>query len=325
MTQFTAAKGIKNPHLQTLLPRFIRKKALFEPIWQTLDTPDGDFLDLAWSEDPSSESARKKPLFVLFHGLEGSFFSPYANGLMNAFANAGWLSVMMHFRGCSGKPNRLARAYHSGETEDARFFLQHLQRHFPQNRKVALGISLGGNMLANYLATYQDDPLVDAATIVSAPLDLSACSERIEQGFSRVYRRYLLSSLKKNALQKHHLLSNALAISPHSIKKLTRLYQFDDLITAPLHGFKNALDYYQQCSGLHKLREIRIPTQIIHAKDDPFMTDAVIPKFVLPDNIDYRLFDHGGHVGFLTGSALHPRFWLEEALPSYYESLAVSA
>src|SRR5690606_4655188 len=109
--------------LQTLLPRFIRKKALFEPIWQTLDTPDGDFLDLAWSEDPSSESARKKPLFVLFHGLEGSFFSPYANGLMNAFANAGWLSVMMHFRGCSGKPNCLARAYHSGETEDARYFL----------------------------------------------------------------------------------------------------------------------------------------------------------------------------------------------------------
>ncbi|MBG0755710.1 hydrolase [Vibrio cidicii] len=325
MTQFTAAKGIKNPHLQTLLPRFIRKKALFEPVWQTLDTPDGDFLDLAWSEDPSSKNASKKPLFVLFHGLEGSFFSPYANGLMNAFANAGWLSVMMHFRGCSGKPNRLARAYHSGETEDARYFLQHLQRHFPQNRKVALGISLGGNMLANYLATYQDDPLVDAATIVSAPLDLSACSERIEQGFSRVYRRYLLSSLKKNALQKHHLLSNALAISPHSIKKLTRLYQFDDLITAPLHGFRNALDYYQQCSGLHKLREIRIPTQIIHAKDDPFMTDAVIPKFVLPDNIDYRLFDHGGHVGFLTGSALNPRFWLEEALPSYYESLAVSA
>ncbi|KJR34158.1 hydrolase [Vibrio navarrensis] len=325
MTQFTAARGIKNPHLQTLLPRFIRKKALFEPIWQTLDTPDGDFLDLAWSEDPSNESASKKPLFVLFHGLEGSFFSPYANGLMYAFANAGWLSVMMHFRGCSGKPNRLARAYHSGETEDARYFLQHLQRHFPQNHKVALGISLGGNMLANYLATYQDAPLVDAATIVSAPLDLSACSERIEQGFSRIYRRYLLSSLKKNALQKHHLLSNALAISPRSIKKLTRLYQFDDLITAPLHGFKNALDYYQQCSGLHKLREIRIPTQIIHAKDDPFMTDAVIPKFVLPDNIDYRLFDHGGHVGFLTGSALHPRFWLEESLPSYYESLAVSA
>lgn len=106
MTQFFAAAGIKNPHLQTLLPRFIRKKALFTPIWQTLDTDDGDFLDLAWSEDPTKEPTQNKPIFVLFHGLEGCFYSPYANGLMNAFAKSGWLSVMMHFRGCSGKPNK---------------------------------------------------------------------------------------------------------------------------------------------------------------------------------------------------------------------------
>ncbi|EGQ7854166.1 hydrolase [Vibrio vulnificus] len=323
MTQFTAATGIKNPHLQTLLPRLIRKKALFEPVWQTLDTPDGDFLDLAWSEDPQSLE-KNKPLFVLFHGLEGCFYSPYANGLMKAFADAGWLAVMMHFRGCSGKPNRLARAYHSGEVEDARLFLTHLHDAFPHTVKVAVGISLGGNMLANYLAKYQGDERLDAAAIVSAPLDLSACSQRIEQGFSRVYRRYLLSSLKRNALRKHHLLAGELSLSYQAIRQLKRLYEFDDLITAPLHGFQDAADYYQQCSGLNKLREIRIPTQIIHAKDDPFMTDAVIPKFVLPDNIDYRLFDHGGHVGFLSGSALQPRFWLEEALPAYYESLAVS-
>ena len=139
MTIFTAAAGLSNPHLQTLVPRFIRKQALFSPQWQTLETPDGDFLDLAWSEspdgdgsngdesnsdnlsndNPSSDKLSNKPIFILFHGLEGSFESPYANGLMNAFAKDGWLSVMMHFRGCSGKPNRLARAYHSGEVEDA--------------------------------------------------------------------------------------------------------------------------------------------------------------------------------------------------------------
>ncbi|MGF1814718.1 hydrolase, partial [Vibrio splendidus] len=109
MTIFTAAAGLSNPHLQTLVPRFIRKQALFDPQWQTLETPDGDFLDLAWSESPegdtpSNEARSNKPIFVLFHGLEGSFESPYANGLMNAFAKDGWLSVMMHFRGCSGKP-----------------------------------------------------------------------------------------------------------------------------------------------------------------------------------------------------------------------------
>lgn len=321
MTQFVAAKGLSNPHLQTLAPRLIRKKALFEPIWQTLDTPDGDFLDIAWGEDSQTTAAKSKPIFVLFHGLEGCFYSPYANGLMDAFNKQGWLSVMMHFRGCSGKPNKLARAYHSGEVEDARFFLQYLDSLFPSQKKVAVGISLGGNMLANYLAKYNQDPLLDAATIVSAPLDLSACSERIEQGFSKLYKNYLLSSLKKSALQKHHLLKGELGLTYQCIKRVTRLYEFDDLITAPLHGFKDAEDYYQRCSGIHRLKEIKIPTQIIHAKDDPFMTDAVIPKYVLPDNIDYRLFDQGGHVGFVTGSAIKPRFWLEEALPAYYESL----
>ncbi|CAH1582720.1 hydrolase [Vibrio rotiferianus] len=322
MTQFFAAAGIKNPHLQTLLPRFIRKKALFTPVWQTLDTPDDDFLDLAWSEQQDTEIAHNKPIFVLFHGLEGCFYSPYANGLMNAFSKSGWLSVMMHFRGCSGKPNKKARAYHSGEVTDARFFLEQLNQQFPNTPKVAVGISLGGNMLANYLAQYRDDPILSAATIVSAPLDLSACANRIEQGFSKVYKRYLLSSLKRNALQKHDLIQGELALSYSSIKRVTRLYEFDDLVTAPLHGFKDAQDYYDQCSGLSKLQQITLPTLIIHAKDDPFMTEAVIPKFVLPDNIDYRLYENGGHVGFLTGTALKPKFWLEEALPAYYESIA---
>lgn len=321
MTQFIAATGLTNPHLQTLVPRIIRKKALFEPVWETIDTPDGDFLDLAWSEDWQSQSAQSKPLFILFHGLEGCFYSPYANGLMDAFAKQGWLSVMMHFRGCSGKPNHLARAYHSGEVEDARLFLRLLQQRFASQPKVAAGISLGGNMLANYLAEYADDTLLDAATLISAPLDLSACSARMEVGFSKVYRSYLLRSMKSNALRKHQLIKGEIGVSYQSIKRVTRLYEFDDLITAPLHGFKDAEDYYQKCSGIHRLQAIRLPTQIIHAKDDPFMTDAVIPKFVLPSNIDYRLFANGGHVGFLSGSALKPQFWLEQALPAYYQGL----
>lgn len=324
MTNFTAAKGLSNPHLQTLVPRFIRKKALFEPIWQRLDTQDNDFIDLAWSEDWQTAQAQKKPIFILFHGLEGCFYSPYANGLMHAFAKQGWLSVMMHFRGCSGQPNRNARSYHSGEVEDARYFLEHINLQLPNQTKVAVGISIGGNMLANYLAQYNQEPIISAATIISAPLDLSACSARIEQGFSKIYKTYLLASLKKNALRKHHLIKGELDVSYQSIKRVTKLYEFDDLITAPLHGFKGAQDYYQRCSGIHKLKDIRLPLQIIHAKDDPFMTEAVIPKYALPSNIDYRLFEQGGHVGFVTGSAIRPKFWLEEALPAYYQSWALS-
>lgn len=316
MSPFIVANGLTNPHLQTLLPRLIRRAACFTPVWQTLTTPDNDFLDLAWSE--SAKPSVDKPIFVLFHGLEGSFYSPYANGLMGAFAQHGWLSVMMHFRGCSGKPNRLARAYHSGETEDARFVLEYLREQFPQRTIIATGVSLGGNMLVNYLARYRDDPIVDAATIISAPLDLAACSQRIEQGFSKVYRRYLLSSLKNNALKKAPLLQNELGLTTQCIRRVSKLYQFDDLITAPLHGFKDAQDYYQQCSGIIKLNAITIPTLIIHAADDPFMTEAVIPRGPLNPQINYQLFEHGGHVGFLTGSLGQPKFWLEQALPSYY-------
>lgn len=319
MTPFIAARGLANPHIQTIAPRFLRKKACFEPIWQTLETPDGDFLDLAWSEEWQSSSAQQKPLFILFHGLEGSFHSPYANGLMHAFSKQGWLAVMMHFRGCSGKPNRLARAYHSGETEDARFFLENVQERFPTQAKVAVGVSLGGNMLVNYLAHYRTDPIINAATIVSAPLDLAACSWRIEQGASRIYRTYLLSSLKRTAQRKYPQLQKELNISLKHIHNLSRLSDFDDLITAPLHGFADAQDYYRRCSGLQFLEQINVPTQLIHAKDDPFMTDAVIPTFPLPSHIDYHLFEQGGHVGFITGSLRKPRFWLEDALPAYYQ------
>ncbi len=321
MTQFIAATGIKNPHLQTLLPRLIRRKVLFDPVWQTLDTWDGDFLDLAWSEDYTTEVAQTKPLFILFHGLEGGFDSPYANGLMHAFHQQGWLAVIMHFRGCSGKPNRLARSYHSGEIEDARFLLEYLNQKFPHQQKLAAGISLGGNMLVNYLAHFNDNPLLNAATVISAPLDLASCSYRIEKGFSRIYKKYLLSSLKRSVLAKNTLLRDKINLSECRINRITRLEEFDDLITAPLNGFVDAQDYYRQCSGLAKLKQITIPTQIIQAKDDPFMTDAVVPKYILPDVIDYRLFAHGGHVGFLSGSLLHPHFWLEENLPAYYQSM----
>ncbi|CAM3565418.1 putative hydrolase [Vibrio aerogenes CECT 7868] len=315
---FKPASGGVNPHTQTLLPRFIRKKNLFIPHWETITTPDDDVLDIAWSENPHAEPAQNKPLFILFHGLEGSFNSPYANGLMHAFAQQGWLAVMMHFRGCSGKPNLQARAYHSGETADPRHFLQMVAERFPDTYKTATGISLGGNMLANYLVEFAEDPLIDSATIISAPFDLAACSERINGGFSKIYQRYLLGSLKKNALQRLQILRQKIPVTAGEIQSIPTLRKFDDLITAPLHGFSDATHYYHQCSAIHKLNHIRLPTLIIHSRDDPFMTDSVIPSAPLPEAVNYQLLDHGGHVGFLSGSLFKPTFWLEQILPTYY-------
>ena len=317
MQEFVAAKWLTNPHLQTILPRIIRKKPLFEPIWQRINTPDGDFLDLCWTESP--DKTANKPIVILFHGLAGGFCSPYANGLLHSVKQQGWVGVLMHFRGCSGQINRKPYSYHSGETSDARFILELLEQKY-RRTMVAVGISLGGNMLIKYLAEYSNNPLIKAGMAVSPPLDLAACSERLQQGFSRIYQAYLLRLMNKSLREK--LLRHV------QIGKITKLgqthfssiYQFDNLVTAPLHGFTDADSYYQQCSGIFALNQIQAPLKIIHAKDDPFMTEAVIPSFLLPKNIEYHLTEQGGHVGFIGGSITNPTFWLEQEVPNWLKS-----
>ncbi|WJM84287.1 hydrolase [Dickeya chrysanthemi] len=315
-TCFQPLSGAHNPHVQTLLPRLLRRRPALQPVWQRLTLPDGDFVDLAWSEAPAQ--AAHKPRVVLFHGLEGSFHSPYAHGLMAACRQRGWLAVVMHFRGCSGQPNLLPRAYHAGETEDARYFLHWLRRTFGAAPTVAVGFSLGGNMLACLLAQ-PGESLLNAAAVVSAPLMLEPCSYRLERGFSRFYQRYLLHSLRRNALHKLAMFPDCLPISAGQLRQVRRLRQFDELITARLHGFTDATDYYRRNSALPLLPRIRQPLLIIHAKDDPFMTPAVIPEpSQLPANIDYQLTEHGGHVGFVGGTWHQPELWLEQRLPNWF-------
>lgn len=313
---FRPLAGASNPHLQTLLPRLVRRHVQLQPFWQRLELPDGDFVDLAWSENP--ELARDKPRVVLFHGLEGNFYSPYAHGLLSAWQAKGWLGVVMHFRGCSGEPNRKSRIYHSGETEDARFFLRWLRERYGQVPTAAVGVSLGGNMLAMYLAEQGQDSLLQAAVVVSAPLMLEPCANRMEQGFSRVYQHYLLGQLKLNATRKLLHYPGSLPLDLAQLKGLRRIRDFDDVITAKIHGFNDAVDYYRRCSALPLLPQITTPLLIIHAKDDPFMTAEVIPDLSeLPANIDYQLTEHGGHVGFVGGSLKHPQMWLEQRIPAW--------
>lgn len=274
--EFIPMRGFSNCHLQTMLPRLFRRQVKFTPYWQRLELPDGDFVDLAWSENPAQ--AQHKPRLVVFHGLEGSLNSPYAHGLVEAAQKRGWLGVVMHFRGCSGEPNRMHRIYHSGETEDASWFLRWLQREFGHAPTAAVGYSLGGNMLACLLAKEGNDLPVDAAVIVSAPFMLEACSYHMEKGFSRVYQRYLLNLLKANAARKLAAYPGTLPINLAQLKSVRRIREFDDLITARIHGYADAIDYYRQCSAMPMLNRIAKPTLIIHAKDDPFMDHQVIPK-----------------------------------------------
>lgn len=315
-TAFSPLPGARNPHLQTLLPRLLRRRITLRPHWQRLTLPDSDFVDLAWSEDPAQAS--HKPRVVLFHGLEGSFSSPYAHGLMQVCKARGWLSVVMHFRGCSGEPNRLNRIYHSGETDDASYFLRWLREKWGTVPTAAVGFSLGGNMLACLMGQQGKACLLDAGVVVSAPLMLEPCSLRLEQGFSRIYQRYLLNLLKQNAKRKLLAWPGTLPVDLPQLKAIKKLREFDDAITARAHGFSDAGDYYRRCSALPLLSGVTKPLLIIHAQDDPFMTADVIPgPTQLSPTTDYQLTQFGGHVGFVGGTLRQPQMWLEQRIPQW--------
>ncbi|GAA3549218.1 hydrolase [Zobellella aerophila] len=308
---FTSPWWARSGHVQTIFAKYLHRTNIAYRS-QRLELPDGDFVDLAWGLPRLPDTS---PLVVLFHGLEGCVQSHYAKGMMAAVHARGWQPLLMHFRGCSGVPNRTLTAYHSGATEDPHYLLQRLASHFPGRPLAAIGYSLGGNMLVNYLAEHRDNPLCCAA-VISAPLHLAACAERIDQGFSRVYQYYLLQRMKRN--WQRRLARHPGQAWSDELERIRSLKQFDDRITAPMHGFRDADDYYRRCSGLSRLKTINTPTLVIHAADDPFMSAAVIPDPAsLSPTIHYELSRTGGHVGFMQGPPWRPRFWLEQRIPDW--------
>jgi uncharacterized protein len=315
-SQFTPASGLRNTHLQTLLPTFIRNNLKLEGIKETLELDDGDFLDLVWTEKPD----RNKPIVIVFHGLEGSINSPYVMGVMLAIKNQGWSGLLMHFRGCSEKYNRLPRTYHSGETGDAKYLLSWLKKHYPESPLAAVGFSLGGNMLLKLQAELGESSPFKATVSVCAPMLLSDCADRLNMGFSKIYQAYLLRHLKTkvrvNAVR--HNYKNLINFNVNNINQLKTFWQFDDLVTAPLHGFSGVDDYYAHSSARQYLNKIKTPGLILQALDDPFMTAAVIPReSELSSSTQLELSEHGGHVGFIGGTLLKPEFWLEKRIPEY--------
>lgn len=320
MLPFKPHPLLKNCHLQTLWTRLARYRANSRVYWHSLSLPDGDFVDLAWSAPmPECLHDSDTPLLIIFHGLEGSVRSAYADHLMNYANSNGWHAVTMHFRGCSGRLNRAHRAYHSGDTADARYFIETLQQ-LTSKPLYAAGFSLGGNMLVKLLGEAPALPLRQAVC-VSAPLALGPSSYRIDQGFSRIYRTHLLDNLKRKVLLKLQRgeLANHIRLDASAIRRIVNFRTFDDQITAPLHGFRDVDDYYSTCSGLHFLSRVRHPLLIIHAADDPFTCAESIPQpDSYPANIKHELSEHGGHVGFISSRRGRPHFWLSQRIFSYF-------
>ena len=320
---FQPPRWLRNRHLQTIYPSMPwawRTRPAMRR--ETLDLPDGDATAIDWLEsaDDIPDSA---PLLVILHGLEGSAESSYARMLMESARNRGWRSCVLHFRDCGDYTNRLPRRYHAGETNDLRYFLNRLHEQRETSLNVgpllAVGYSLGGNVLLKYLGESGQETPLDAAVAVCVPLDLHECAEALNIGFSRTYQRYLLKRMKKAVVRKFD--RHTAAFDWQRAMDAKTFAEFDDAVTAPLHGFSGKQDYYDRCSSVHYLKDIEKPTLIINALDDPFMTQHVIPaEHRLSEQVTLEVAEGGGHVGFIDGGPpWRPTFYLPGRILEFLE------
>ncbi len=282
---------------------------------EQFELPDGDFIDLVWTEEKDSG-----PLIILLHGLEGSIDSPYVNGILKTINACGWQGVLMQFRGCSGRHNRLDRSYHSGDTSDINTLATELKSRYPGRMLAAIGVSLGGNVLIKYLGEQGNSSPFKAAMAISIPFDLSNCATVLKTGFSRIYQRYLINSLGEKVRDKFK--DRPAPIDLSKLDEWTDFFLFDDNVTAPLHGFKNVDDYYTKSSCKQFLKYITTPTLILHSKDDPFMNEAALPtEKELSPSVTLELTEHGGHVGFIYGSSpINLKYWSQKRIVEFFGS-----
>jgi predicted alpha/beta-fold hydrolase len=301
MQQYRAPRWLPGGHLQTIWPALFSRPVPGEaPTYrrERWDTPDGDFVDVDFIDaaDPAA------PLLVLFHGLEGSSRSPYALAFAHRAVTLGWAYAVPHFRGCSGELNRAPRAYHSGDFEEIGWVLARL-RAGRQNPLLAVGVSLGGNALLRWAEEAGDSAAATARAVaaVCAPVDLAAGGHAIGRGFNRqVYTRMFLRTMKPKALLKWQ--QHPGLFDRERLLRARTLYEFDNLFTAPLHGFKDTDDYWSRASAKPHLRRIRIPALVLNARNDPFVPARSLPG---PQEVGpcVTLWQpaHGGHVGFARG------------------------
>ncbi len=297
---FTPAWWLRNRHLQTLWAKFFRRRP--EPPRRVIrvEMPDGDEVRLVRVDAPAG-----RPRLLLLHGLEGTEQSPYARGILAEAHQRGWGADLLIFRSCGGEMNRARRSYHSGETTDLAFILQRLLGEFPDVSFGLTGVSLGGNVLLKFLGEEGESlpERVRAAAAVSVPFDLERGCRYLSQGFSRVYEKHFLESLKRKARAKLERYPDL--VDAGALARADTIYDFDDVFTAPVHGFRDAHDYYSRSSSIHFLERIRIPTLLLSAVDDPFLPSAVLeevrPIAARNPALTVEFVPEGGHVGFVQG------------------------
>lgn len=319
-SSFKPAWWLASSHGQTLFPTLTRNIQAPVDLLERIELPDGDFIDLAWAINGLDSQT---PLVILLHGLGGSVESTYVGGLMRAFNHCGWRTVLMHLRGASLEPNRLPRAYHSGDTGDVNYILNLLSQREPQTKKAVVGVSLGGNILLKWLGEQGPQTLINAAVAVSVPFQLRLVADRISRGFSRIYQSYLLRRMKLIFKRKESIFTDELPQAFKDMDKWHCFWTFDEYVTAPLNGFPHVHAYYKEASSRSYIAKIATKTLIIHALDDPFMTPEIVPsEEELSEDVTLELSAKGGHVGFISGNMPgKPVYWLEQRIPDYLESV----
>ena len=310
---YRAPAWLPGGHAQTIWPLLIRPRPL--PMRrERWDTPDGDFIDVDFVDGPPAA-----PLLVMFHGLEGSSSSPYATAAARACREAGWRLALPHFRGCSGELNRRPRAYHSGDSAEIDWVLRRLQAANQGRRVNAAGVSLGGNALLKWAG--EQGPA--AATVVNgvagicAPLDLAACGHHLARGFNRIYTRHFLNTMK--VVSAARLKQFPGLFDEARMRAAANLWQFDDAVTGPVHGFAGADDYWARSSAKPWLKSIVVPTLAVNPKNDPFLPGHHLPRAdQVGPGVRLEQPAEGGHVGFVSGSFPGRLDWLPQRLLHFF-------
>ncbi|MCK6610250.1 MAG: alpha/beta fold hydrolase [Bacteroidia bacterium] len=315
-SNFRGNKFIRNGHLETMLPALFRKvKSTYSRF--RLELEDGDFMDLDCIHQPKPDA----PILVLFHGLEGSSQSQYMLGFSRMFSQLNYRIVAVNFRSCSGEMNRLIRSYNAGVTEDIHRVMQWIRSHYEDASVYALGFSLGGNALLKYACDGNyvlPENLVKVAA-VSSPVDLAAGAKKLEQVQNRIYLQRFLNSLNKKILYKANQFPGE--INTKGINQLKTFTEWDSRFTAPLHGYRDANDYYLQCSALQFLGQAFIPTLLLNAQNDPFLAPECFPYEIAKGSsrFYFEAPQAGGHVGFAM-QGIQGAYYSEQRILEFFKS-----
>jgi predicted alpha/beta-fold hydrolase len=312
---------LRNRHAQTIWRRVFGRVPQVGYRRVRIETPDGDFLDLDWLE----RSLRsERPLAIVLHGLEGSSQAKYVLGVLVEAAVRGWDGVAVNFRSCSGELNRVPRFYHSGETQDLDWIVSSLVARSPHRPLVLIGFSLGGNVLLKWLGERGEKvpDQVRGAVAVSVPYDLGVAAHRVDHGFGRVYGQVFLRTLKAKALAKAERFPGLVDVE--LVRRLSSFAEFDEHVTAPIHGFSGAKDYWTRSSCVPWLEQVRRPTLLISAGDDPFLPSQYLPREAVARSawLEAEFPEGGGHVGFVHGPwPWSVSYWVDERAVAFLDAI----